>query len=162
MTAIKPRPKRKPAPVKIERFQCPGCGTVYPTAGEAQECIEAWYAFAPTFKVGDIVTIDQGYNWIDGDRRWAVSTPGKGLHGTDSFILYYVVTYVDQDTASSFYGRHRPRYHLATRGMKKQSTVGWTFDEGHFAPRKVPGNVRLPGYHELLREYEGKEAPYLL
>lgn len=109
---------------KVERWQC-SCGVLY----EAEEAARACDAQEETkvANIGDIVIIDRGYCWFDGDSQWIASrTKSKGSRDGFSYAFYYVVVDVDRVP----YERHRYRYHVRTRACAQAQ--GWTTASGHF------------------------------
>jgi hypothetical protein len=112
-------------------------------------------------KVGDIVYLRSGFCWYDGDRKWIsnadrIDPKKQGNPGPVrrrercpngdrncfspccTFQFYYVITHIDSED-------DRTRYHVATLAMTEETGYrsGYTFDQGHFPPRKV---AKPPAY----------------
>lgn len=139
-------------------YVCEMCEREYRTAREAKACEALALSVKPAFKLGDIVLAKAGFGWYDGDRKWIANAEavdprktgnpakrnGSKCPNGDSncfgpcctFEFYYVVTHIDDDDRSP----HRPRYHLVTDAMNgaKGHRAGYTFDSGHYLPKKVP------------------------
>jgi hypothetical protein len=131
-------------------YQCEVCKELYKTEEKALACERQ--KFMPRLEVGDIVLARSGFGWFDGDQKWIQNfhklgmytnpgeMPGKENHGNCfreccTYVFFYVVTAIDHDTRDP----HRVRYHLATKAMSASTGYldGYTFDEGHYRPRKV-------------------------
>src|SRR5690348_18164745 len=110
-------------PEKIEAYECSICKHEYQTFIEAYNCEQR--GFAPSFKIGDIVTRGAGFGWFNGDRRWIANPKvrpfsrkcpngsGNCFDECCTYKFYYVVTFVDGDERDG----HRPRYHVWTGAM---------------------------------------------
>jgi hypothetical protein len=147
MVSVKP-------PLKVKRldvFQCPVCKTDYSTRQEAEACLSRGVD-SPIVKVGDIVILQYGYGWFDGDIRWVINPevrvnpglepsprvrpcPKKKGNCFDSCCtmgFYYVVAAIDLSG-------HRTRYHALTKALsgKIRPAGGWTFNTGHVRPQLV-------------------------
>ena len=130
----------------IQVYVCEICGVEYREEQAARDC-EAQGVPQLSVEVGDIVLATSGFTWCDGDRRWIenpdvkLKSNGAQCPGGDSncfdtcrtYQFYYVVTAIDLDPDDG----HRARYHLATKAMSAAYRDGFTFDKGHYAPRKV-------------------------
>lgn len=145
----------------ITLYRCGGCHKDYNSQYTAVACCLP--PLKPTVGVGDIVVPRAGFGWFDGDPRWISnkhrfrnlqsSTGGKPLspkckryacpEGQGNCFgpcctlqFYYVVTVVDRDPRDPT----RPRHHLYTKAMsgKQGYRHGWTYDEHHCTPVKVP------------------------
>lgn len=144
----------------VKSYRCPICRSTYDLKKDAEKCL-AQGKDDPVAKVGDIVTLNYGRGWYDGDRKWVVNPelgndkdptiPSwkkkdervKKNHPEDSNCFdscctmgfYYVVTKIDYDPRD----KHRIRYHVFTKAMQAASgySNGYTFNSGHYKPCKV-------------------------
>lgn len=110
---------------------CPVCGKAYTTVREALAC--STHNEQPVAKPGDIVIIDQGYTWFDGDPAWVVDDKGYEFHGKKTLRFWFVITDVTQKAPRRlFHGdrdAHRVRYHVQTLAIKNgmdEGRRGWT------------------------------------
>lgn len=131
---------------RMTLYVCEICEAEYRTEQEARVC-ESRGAPVPSVSVGDIVLTMAGFTWHDADRRWIenpnilLKSNGARCPNGDSncfdecctYQFYYVVTAVDGDPDDG----HRPRYHVETKAMESSYRQGYTFDRGHYTPRKV-------------------------
>lgn len=149
----------------IMTYQCPICREKYKTKKGAQECLDIGME-KPIASVGDIVELDAGYGWFDGDKRWIIN-PSVKLRGIKShgncfekcctYAFYYVITKIENDI-----GRHKLKYHVYTNAMTLASghSRGFTFTETHITP-KIAQNVPkfvIKNSKKLI----GKDGKYLL
>ncbi len=126
----------------IQSYQCPICKQQYETEKEAQECLNIGIEKSVAL-VGDIVELNAGYGWFDGDKRWVIN-PNVNLKGIKShgncfgkcctYAFYYVITKIENDT-----DRHKLKYHVFTNAMtgKQGHRNGYTFSETHITPKKI-------------------------
>ena len=162
-----------------ELFQCEKCGELYDHAFEAVDCETQTDDII--VQVGDIVRTGS-FGWFDGDRRWIANpevvvdwhTDGvctdkqvnhKPCPNGDSncfsscccMEFYYVVTAIDERCEN---GRHRTQYHLFTKAMsgKHGYRSGYTYNEGHIRPEKIPTNPPPLDVDDLI----GQKAECLL
>lgn len=162
--------RKPPARFQITAYKCPTCGHLY----ETQEAVE--YCYNSTgeqeFSVGDVVVIERGYGWYDGDPAWVLDREGYEFHGEKTYRMYYVVTAVDLDLHPNSYQEvgpckekvrgHRLRYHVASRAWngKDGYYIGWNVTGGtHFhMMRTTLKAANLPGAEALL----GRKTSHLL
>jgi hypothetical protein len=136
---------------RVVRHRCT-CGEEYLSREEAESCLAT--EIPPKFAPGDVVTCGDRFGWFDGDEAWiATRKPDPRTASGDRLTFFYVVTLVDRgDSVSWGGGKHRNRYHLATRAMSGESgyAAGYTFDVNHWTPEKVENPPELPGLAELI------------
>ncbi len=153
--------------IRLERWQCPRCQTIYPTALEAVACLQRAQLPVP-FEVGEIITLPPIYGWFDGDKNWIA--PGRGkFHATETLEFYWVITAIDERPADNWKNpcpeeHHIPRYHLATRAIFLRDGVsplsGWNCPATHCPMRKVESPP--PEVVESSRDLIGQKYPWLL
>ena len=138
---------------------CEGCGEQFDKADDALAC-ENRQKPKVALKVGDIVVGVKSYGWLDGDPEWIANRKLHGraraesgyrasqcrYPGTNCFAscccydFLYVITAIDEH-------EHRTRYHLQTRALRggagKGHSGGYTYDWGHYKPKRVPPS-RVP------------------
>lgn len=127
--------KRKPIP----GFICDVCGRVHPSLRAAEVCGGAWQE--PKHAVGDIVVMEFGYGWFDGDPDWVLQNRGyAGNSDVKTHAFWVVVTDITakDERHVSLNGEpdaHKFIYHVATLGLKNGMELygGWTTPDTHKA-----------------------------
>lgn len=115
-------------------FMCRVCGALHDTSEAAGKCGDGFFQ-EPQYKVGDIVPMELGYGWHDGDPNWVLKTPGHNSHGTATMMFWFVITAitgkpnrggVDQEA-------HTPAYHMATLAIHNGLKLfgGWNTPATH-------------------------------
>ena len=149
------------------RYLCETCGREYKKPEDAMKC-EA-VKETPVVKVGDIVTLKNGFGWYDGDDRWVINPEREGkktkhkdnrncFDSCCTMGFYYVVTAITPDPRD----KHRLQYHCFTNAMtgKNGYHEGYTYVGTHYTPKKVtrPPRFVVKDSQKLI----GKLSEYLL
>jgi hypothetical protein len=101
-------------------YFCPKCSRIYGSEGAARTCDGS--DRPAEFEVGQIVRIDVGYGWYDGDPKWLILNTGDH-HGRKTHDAFFVVTAVDYDRSDRWHA-HDPRYWVKTLGIKNGNPTG--------------------------------------
>lgn len=119
-------------------FVCPVCGKHHPDQTALQACMAS--TEKPVAQPGDIVVINEGYTWRDGEDDWLYDDKGGIFHGKPMMRFWYVITAVTQRDFAVRTGpngdpdAHRLIYHVQTMGLRNgmpQGRGGWTHPETH-------------------------------
>lgn len=100
-------------------YFCPKCHRPYKAEADARECDAS--DVAPVYEVGQIVRIDVGYGWFDGDEKWLIKDGKDGSR--QLYAAYFVITAIDYDRSNGWHA-HDPRYHIKTLGIKNGNPTG--------------------------------------
>lgn len=137
-------------------YLCRVCGKGHFLKREAQACEAS--TEKPRAKVGDLVLIQKGFGWYDGDPAWVVEHGGYEFHGQKTHAFWYIVTSLQPvHRARPLIGEpdcHVPVYHLWTGALQRQETSGWTRVKTHYwqwkeDKRKPPEGLAQKGAHML-------------
>jgi hypothetical protein len=131
---------------------CPVCGRHHAAYPLLKACMQS--TEKPAAQVGDIVMIENGYGWFDGDEAWVYGRNGYKFHQKPTLQFWFVVTAI---TGYAGHRSHRPEgepdlhrlsYHVQTLAIKNGQSGGmggWTTMTRHIpfktATRKPPEAV---------------------
>lgn len=130
-------------------FFCPTCGCAYSKEREARKCFED--AEVPIATVGEVVLVQNGYDWFDGDPAWVIERGGYKFHEMTTHAMWFVVSAITTrheagiDTLRPFASNrsaHRLAYHLWTKGVlngDEEGRCGWTHPATHVGFTRANG-----------------------
>lgn len=141
------------------RFFCPKCKAMHDTQTEARKCDAS--DEAPAIAVGEIVLIDVGYGWYDGDVNWLVLNTDT-FHGRPTHSAFFVITAIDYDRGG--YQPHSPRYHVKTRGILNGNPTGLAGYTGgsHKTMRRVRNTLHMQTLKEEGAQFIGEKTEHLI
>lgn len=132
-------------------YLCPLCGAGYFSEGEAVACRNS--APVPAAKPGDMLLLQLGHSWYDGDPAWVIENGGYIFHHPpNTHAFWFVVTSVDTPRVMRpLYGEpdaHQWRYTVVSKAMKGLIAGAWTRPLTHYwqwedEKREPPEAVRL-------------------
>lgn len=118
---------RRPQPA----FICDICGRVHQTEQAAATCGGRFVE--PEHRIGDLVVMELGYSWFDGDPEWVLQHRGYKFHQRPTHAFWMVVTDITAkgEREVSLRGEpeaHKLVYHVATLGLHNGRALfgGWT------------------------------------
>ena len=115
-------------------YLCRTCGRGFFSKEHALRCERS--TETPLAEVGDIILLQRGYAWFDGDPAWVIQRGGYKFHEMRTHVFWHVVTAIEPRPARPrpLFGdpdAHQLRYHVATLAMVSQATGGWTHPKTH-------------------------------
>jgi hypothetical protein len=117
-------------------YFCPVCYAAYSTKEEAKVCLTL--TKEPVLKPGDVIPLQMGYTWFDGDPDWVIEHAGYKFHDKPTHVFWFVVRAIDYPRPSSAYDlfngkhdAHMPRYSVVSKAMNSTNWGGWTRPHTH-------------------------------
>lgn len=114
-------------------YLCPVCGTGYVNKLQAIACRDS--TPEPVAKPGDMLLLQLGYGWYDGDPAWVIENGGYKFHNQPTHAFWFVVTSIDS------YARPKPlvgdreahewRYTVASKALQGLDCGRWTRPRTH-------------------------------
>ena len=127
------------------------CRRWYESEAECAKCMAS--DEKADVEAGDIVLIDIGYSWYDGDVKWLVLNTGT-FHDKKTHSAYFIVTGVSHE-------EHRLHVHVKTLGIKNGNETGlegWTTKGTHKNYKKVD----KPELAKEAQQFIGQMSKHLL
>lgn len=126
-------------------YVCPICKTPYKSEATALKCATRSDLSKPIAAAGDIVCMELGYGWHDGNPAWLIDGKGYKFHDKHTLRFWFVVTAVTQRASHEpdsrpDVTRHQIVYHVQTLAVKNGHAVGlcgWTTPDGHHGFKKI-------------------------
>jgi len=130
---------------------CPNCWRHYPNKPAAEKCFATNEELV--HKPGDMLLVDVGYGWYDGDVKWLVDRGKANTSSGRTYAAYFIVT-------AANHVEHRARYHIKTLGIKNGNPTGlcgWTS-----ATHKTGTPIVRPDLAEEAKQFIGETYDHLL
>jgi len=126
-------------------YICPVCKTSYKSEATAVKCATRTDMLKPIAAVGEIVCMELGYGWTDGEPAWLIDNKGYKFHDKHTLRFWFVVTAITQRISHerdeiADVGCHGIIYHVQTLAVKNGHPIGksgWTTPDGHHGFKKI-------------------------
>lgn len=148
-------------------YLCPVCGKGHLEKDYAIECSQR--NEQPKHKVGDIVCMQLGYGWFDGDEKWVINKRGYEFHNKPTYRFWFVITAITPKRPPlAFHGdpdAHCIVYHVQTLALRigDEGFSGWTHLVTHKRFYEVEEGIEPPPeVVEAAKEMLGREFSRLL